>query len=208
MKASVIIPAYNEERSIAKLIRRVPKGLEVIVVDDGSGDGTARVAASLCRCIRLGRNAGKASACMAGAAAARNENIVFMDADMQLNPAEIPRFVKALQGSDIAIGRRDMKAVPWQRRISNAFARKMIKMAAGMHFNDAVCGFRAAKRKKLLMLGLKKKRYEFESEMLLRAAKLRMKIAEVPVSVRYHGSGMPVRESVKVALFLIREALR
>ena len=120
MKASVILPAYNEEKNIGNVIKKIPDEYEIIVVDDGSKDDTLDVAKKLgCVCIRLNKNYGKGFACRTGAKIASNKNIVFMDSDGQLNAWEIPKMISALKTCDLVVGTRNMKSIPTQRKISN-----------------------------------------------------------------------------------------
>jgi len=207
-KASVIVPAYNEERTIKDVIRRVrnvSKGYEIIVVDDGSADRTAEIAKQEnAIVIKLGKNRGKGFACAAGSRKAGCEKIVFIDADLQLKPEEIPKFVSALDRCDLAIGVREMKKIPLQRRIANAVARKIL----GVPVRDALCGFRAARKRSLKKMNLTQRRYEFESEMLLAAARNGMKIEEVPVNVSYDAyKGIGMADSARIVLFILKNRL-
>jgi glycosyltransferase involved in cell wall biosynthesis len=212
MKATIVLPAYNEEKNIAEVIKSVKSAgdYEIIVVDDGSKDRTAPIARKLgVVCVSLGKNRGKGYACVTGAKLASNENIVFIDADNQHDASEIPMLLKELNEYDMVLGKRDFSNVPLQRRVSNAFARKIVSAAAGVKFNDALCGFRAIKKKKFFELGIQKHRYEFESEMLIKAAKMKMKIKEIPVKVRYGiGSSMSMVESAKVTAYILGELIK
>lgn len=209
MKASVILPAYNEGRNIGEVIRTVKKAgrYEIIVVDDGSTDNTLDIARQLgCVCIRFNKNMGKGAACVAGAKLASYEKLVFMDSDGQLDAGEIPKLLSALKKSDIAVGVRDAVDIPPQRKISNSFAKAAISTATGKKLGDVLCGFRAIRRSDFLDLGLKKKRYEIEAEMILKAVENNLRIKEVPISVRYDvGSSMPVGDSMKVAGYILAE---
>jgi glycosyltransferase involved in cell wall biosynthesis len=205
-KASVIIPAYNEEEKIGELIKRIrklPGNFEIIVVDDASTDRTAEtVKKEKATIISNPKNQGKAYSCKIGAAAAKSHKLVFIDADLQLQPEDIPKFVEALKGCDLAIGRRNFRKVPLMRRASNFAAKKLIGQ------NDALCGLRAIRKKDFISLGLKKDRYEFESEMLLRAKSMRMKICEIPVGITYaSGKGMGLADSLKVFWFILKKRL-
>jgi len=210
---SVVVPAKNEANNlpaVVKGIRSVSKDYEILIVDDGSTDETSGVAKKLgCTCIRLNRNRGKGYACRVGAKHAANEFIVFIDSDSQLNPGEIPKFVRALEQNDVVIGTRRMTVLPWQRRMANSFSKKMIRVATGQRFSDVLCGFRAVRKSKFLTLGLEKNRYEFESELLIKSALKRFKIAQIPVYVSYDvGSRMRFKESLKVSGYLFKQAVK
>lgn len=208
MKASIILPAYNEEKNIKDVIEQIPCRYEIIVVDDGSKDRTMEVAKKMgCICVRLNKNYGKGYACKTGAKIASNDNIVFMDSDGQLNAAEIPNMLSALKKCDLAVGTRDMSGLPAQRKISNNFARFIMSKAAGKKMGDVLCGFRAIRKNDFLNLNLIKIRYEIEAEMIIKAVKNGLRIKEVPVTVRYGiGSSMPIKDSLKVTSYLLNEA--
>ncbi len=212
MKLSVVVPARNEEEKIASVIkgiRAVSKELQIIVVDDGSEDNTADVAKSLgCEVYRLRKNMGKGFACRLGASKASSQKLVFIDADMQFYPKEIPKLAGRLDECDIVIGRRSGEDIPIQRRFSNWFARSLVNSAAKSSHKDVLCGFRAARKDSFRKLALEKNRYEFEAEMLIKAHKKGMKVCEVPVKVRYLDyPGMPFTQSLKLAFYIIRQRL-
>ena len=99
--------------------------------------------------------------------------------------------------------------MPFRRRLSNRFAASVIGMATGWKSKDVLCGFRAAKRRDFLKLGLEKDRYEFESEIVLKAARKGMEISSVPVGVRYFrgACGISPLSSLKITLYIIKEML-
>jgi glycosyltransferase involved in cell wall biosynthesis len=212
MKLSVVIPARNEEEKIAKVIkgiRAISRDYQIIVVDDGSEDNTAGVAKSLgCEVFRLKKNRGKGFACRLGASKARNKGIVFIDADMQFYPSEIPKLAGRLDECEMVIGSRSSGEIPLQRRLSNRFARAVVNSAAKSDYKDVLCGFRAARKDAFHRLGLEKDRYEFEAEMLIKASRKGLRVCEVPVKVRYLDyPGMPLTQSLKLAFYIIRQRL-
>lgn len=209
MKASIVLPAYNEEKNIAGVIKKISPEYEIIVVDDGSKDRTLEVAKRLgCNCIRLNRNYGKGYASRVGAKIASYENIVFIDSDGQLDAGEIPKMLAALKSCELAVGSRSIKDIPPQRIISNNFAKAVVSAAAGKKLGDVLCGFRAIRKGDFFNLRLKKMRYEIEAEMIIKAAKRGLRIKEVPISVRYGiGSQMPVKDSLKVASYILGKAI-
>lgn len=206
---SVILPAYNEEKNISGVLSRIGS-YDVIVVDDGSTDKTTDIAREHgFEPLVLEKNSGKARACMAGIRSSSQEFNIFMDSDGQLNPSEIPKFAEALEDADIVIGERRMKDIPWHRRISNKFARRMVKHISGREFGDVLCGFRGVRKGAFEKLQLRKGSYFFESEMLIEASKKGFRIKTVPVSVDYSvGSRMPFHKSMNIALWLMKEAVR
>jgi glycosyltransferase involved in cell wall biosynthesis len=212
MKLSVVMPARNEGEKIAEVImgiRAVSKEFQIIVIDDGSDDNTAGIAKSLgCEVHRLSKNMGKGFACRLGAARAKSNKIVFIDADMQFYPKEIPKLAARLEECDIVIGRRSAKEIPIQRRFSNWFARSLVNSAAKSDYRDVLCGFRAVRKDAFKKLDLEKNRYEFEAEMLIKARKMGFRVCEVPVKVRYLDyPGMPPAQSLKLAFYIIRQII-
>ncbi len=210
--ATIIIPAYNEEKRIAevvKKVRSVSDNYEIIVVDDGSNDKTAEIARKeKAFVMRIEKNSGKGNACLEGSKHAISEKIIFIDGDMQLKPEEIPLFVDALDKNEVAIGIRGMRAAPLKRRIANRIAASLLSGAAGQRFDDVLCGFRGVKKSAFKKLNLRKNGYEFESEMLLAAAKQKMKIAKVPVTVSYDTEkGIGTLDSIRVLLFILKSRI-
>ena len=211
-EASVIIPAYNEGKRLGKVLRSIKKlnrRYQVIVVDDGSEDDTHAVAKENgFDAVRLEKNKGKGYACRTGAMHAKSSFLVFMDADFQFDPMQIPQFVGMLRENDMVIGVRNYKDIPMARKISNKFARTVVNKATGRNFTDVLCGFRAIRKDALLKLGLREDRYEIESEMIIKAAKKKLRISELPVSVRYNGGGMSVMDSLRVSAYQLKHLLR
>jgi glycosyltransferase involved in cell wall biosynthesis len=210
---AIVMPARNEAEKIRRVIESIRsscRGCHIIVVDDGSSDSTSEVARSLgCEVHRLDKNRGKGYACRLGAEKAKAERIVFIDADGQFFPEEIPRLAEKLGECDIVIGSRDWGAVPVQRRLSNSFSRRVLNSAAKSKYRDVLCGFRAVRKGPFMRLGLEKDRYEFEAEMLIKAARKGLRVCEIPVKVRYLDyPGMPLTQSLKLAFYIIGQRIR
>jgi glycosyltransferase involved in cell wall biosynthesis len=208
---SVVIPAYNEEKKIESVLKGIRKQRpqEIIVVDDGSADRTAKMAAKHAKVLSLKPNQGKGAAMRAGAAMARSENIIFMDADGQFDPEELPAFVKALGKADMVVGVRKFARIPWDRRVTNLLSRLAITMATGRRLEDPLSGFRAVKRSAFMSLDIREKRYAVESEINLKALKRGLRIVEIPVKVRYGGkSSLGPRQSFKITVYLIKNVLK
>lgn len=167
MFLSLIIPAFDEEARLGKTLREVfaylheqPGACEVIVVDDGSHDQTARVAeeafaahagSTSVQLIRLRPNAGKGYAVRAGLLAARAPIALFSDADLSTPITETPKLVGPIRAGqyDLVFGSRalDRKLVgvrqPWARELSGRFFNQMVRLATGLPFYDTQCGFKA-----------------------------------------------------------------
>lgn len=207
---TVIIPVFNERWHIQDVLERIPKNYKVIVVDDGSTDGTAFFVSSLgYKVVRLERNHGKAFACRAGIDASTTELNVFIDGDGQLMPEEIPRLVAALKNNDLVLGSRNMRFVPKHRKITNWLSRRAIQVIVGRSFQDVLCGFRGVRKSKFKQLLLKQEGYMFETDLIIQSMKHGFRVDSVPVTVSYNiGSRMPWPASVRLAGKLIKESIK
>lgn len=160
---SIVIPVFNEEPSLELLyaeIREVADAgryaVEVIFVDDGSDDGSWDRIRSLAeadgrvRGIRFRRNFGKAAALSAGFADARGELVLTMDADLQDDPHEIPRFLEAMQGPvDVVSGWKRVRHDPWHKVIPSRVFNAMVSTLTGVHLHDHNCGMKCYRREVL-----------------------------------------------------------
>ncbi|BCX80677.1 dolichol-phosphate hexosyltransferase [Methylomarinovum caldicuralii] len=147
---SVVLPAKNEAAALPDLIpriRRVVPEAEIVVVDDGSDDGTGDIARSLgARVVRHPYSMGNGAAVKAGARAARGKILVFMDADGQHDPDDIPRLLeKFRQGFKMVVGARHPSSqASWLRRLANHFYNRLASAMTGHRIEDLTSGFRAA----------------------------------------------------------------
>ncbi len=195
----VIIPAYNEEASIGKVVGDIPKGLvrEILVCDNNSTDRTAERAAVAGATVLSARRQGYGSACLKGMAhiaarpaSERPDIVVFLDADYSDHPEELPKLVAPIEqeGFDLVIGSRvlgDMEqgAMMPQQIFGNWLATTLIRLFYNYHFTD-LGPFRAVKYAKLLELGMQDPDFGWTVEMQVKAAKLKMKTTEVAVQYR------------------------
>jgi glycosyltransferase involved in cell wall biosynthesis len=197
MRACIIIPAYNEARHIAELIKEVKiYALEIVVIDDGSKDDTSGIAQKAgARVIRNGINQGKGASLKKGFSDALQggfDAVIVMDGDGQHLPEEIPHFLEAAQSSSagIFVGNRmrNYKSMPLERLLTNKFMSWLVSVITGQHIPDSQCGYRLLKRELLEKLVLKTSNYEIESEMLIQAARLGFKIEAVRIRTVYTGT--------------------
>ena len=152
---SVVIPAYNEEKTIAKVHKRlvqVLKGFkfEIVIVDDGSSDDTWREISKLrpVKGISLQRNYGQTPALDVGIASAEGDIIVLMDADMQNDPSEIPAFIRKMdEGYDAAVGSRQQRKDPILRRFVSFFGNILARFFLRLQLHDWGCGLKVYKSK-------------------------------------------------------------
>ncbi len=197
---SVVIPCLNEEENVARCVREALEALEssglageVIVVDNDSEDRSAALAAAAGARVILERRRGYGSAYLAGFAAARGAYIVMADADLTYDFGEIPNFVAKLNdGAQLVMGNRmeNIKpgAMPWHHRyIGNPVLTGLLNLFFRTGVSDAHCGMRALRADVLETLDLRTTGMEFASEMVIRAAKQHLSIAEV--EIEYHPRG-------------------
>lgn len=189
-RISAVIPAYNEAGRIGNVLERIPDFVdEVIVVDDGSEDNTSEVAEMFgVKVIRLNENQGKGKAMSAGIKEANGDIMVFIDADGQHKPEEIIKLVKPIiRGeADFVIGSRLIKTHgkrPFIRKVSNFLSTFLIRLKLGISVRDTQSGFRAIKRE--FLPEIESKRYEVETEVLIKAVKKGARVKEVPVERIY-----------------------
>jgi glycosyltransferase involved in cell wall biosynthesis len=197
---SVVIPCLNEAENIEQCVTAARDAMslagirgEVIVADNGSQDGSAELAELAgARVIREPQR-GYGSAYIAGFAAATGEFILMADADLTYDFAEIPNFIAALHdGADMVVGDRmehiHPGAMPWLHRyVGNPLLSRLLNVLFHTGVRDAHCGMRAFRRDRLEILQLRTTGMEFASEMIVRAAKERLDIREIPIE--YHTRG-------------------
>jgi glycosyltransferase involved in cell wall biosynthesis len=197
---SVVIPCLNEAESIQRCVSSALRVLEehdiageVVVADNDSDDGSPLLAAEAGAIVVHEPERGYGSAYLAGFAVARGRYIVMADADLTYDFEEIPRFVAELdKGADMVIGDR-MKnihpgAMPWHHRyIGNPLLSGFLNLLFKTGIDDAHCGMRALRRDRLRQLDLRTTGMEFASEMVIRAAKEKLVLAQFPIE--YHPRG-------------------
>ena len=196
-KTVVIIPALNEERSIAQVIGDIPRDLvtEIVVVDNGSTDSTARIASGCGATVVNEGRKGYGQACLAGINHIKNSSytpdiIVFLDGDYSDYPGEMKNLVSPVteDGYDLVIGSRTVGerqkgALLPQALMGNYVATRLIKLFYGVSFTD-LGPFRAIRYDKFLSLDMKDKTFGWTVEMQIKAAKKGLRCTEVAVSYR------------------------
>lgn len=190
-KISAVIPAYNEARFIADVISRAKKHVDhVVVVDDGSTDETAEIAAKNGAILIVHeRNMGKWIALRDGfkkALEISSDLIVQLDGDGQHDPDEIPKFIDALKEFDVVVGYRSKKGMPLIRRFSNFITTAMLRMFFSLNISDSQCGYRAYRREALAkLMNVEAKGFEGETASLILAKRLGLRIGEVQIKTIY-----------------------
>jgi|TARA_B110000467_G_C18307422_1_gene475636 glycosyltransferase involved in cell wall biosynthesis len=213
------IPAYNEERNIAKTIRNVAKFVnQVIVCDDGSTDNTVSEAENTgAYVIKLQKNAGKGAALKEIFKFAKSSNIDIMitiDADGQFVPEEIPLLLKPIieKKSDIVVGYRfdDKTEMPKYRKIGNKFLDKITNLAENIGVRDTQSGFRSYSKKAVEIINFKADGFGADSEILIDAIQKKLKISEEKVTVIYNTGGRtstknPISHTVEVITSVVEK---
>jgi glycosyltransferase involved in cell wall biosynthesis len=197
---SVVIPCLNEAENIESCVRAALEAIvrmgvhgEVVVADNDSEDNSAELAERAGARVVVERRRGYGSAYLAGFEASRGRYIVMADADLTYDFDEIPRFVTALEeGAEMVIGDRmdniQPGAMPWLHQyVGNPILTGLLNLFFRTGISDAHCGMRAVRREVLPRLDLRTTGMEFASEMVIRAAKENLKIAEFPIE--YHPRG-------------------
>ena len=196
MKVCLLLPAYNESKTIGQIIQESSAFIdEIIVIDDGSSDETGEIAAA-CRaiCLKNPTNCGKGYALRKGFAyaLARGYELIFtMDSDGQHQPADIPRFLEYFGNTrpDILIGARDTQdfrtSMPLHRRVNNRLISYVGSKLCGQRVPDFQSGYRLIRAEVLRQVELETERYETESELLIKAGRLGFRIESLPIQTRY-----------------------
>lgn len=211
MRTCVIIPTYNESKTIAGLIKQVLSlGFKVIVIDDGSSDSTADIAqTSGVTVLRNLKNLGKGAALVKGynfAVAQGFDAVISMDGDGQHEPNDLAVFVQKAESSNcgVIVGNRmtAIRQMPVLRILTNRFMSWLISLITGQYIPDTQCGFRLVRADILRKIILSTTKYETESEILIRAARLGARIEAVPVKTIYLGGKSQINPFVDTLRFV------
>jgi glycosyltransferase involved in cell wall biosynthesis len=197
---SVVIPAYNEETTLANVVGEVlklPHVLEVIVVDDGSTDGTPQVCEKLSRVpkvrtVRMPRNQGKCEALKAGFALSTGDIVIVQDADLEYDPNEIPDVIQPiLDGrADVVYGsrflvRKSARVLYFYHYLANKGLTLFSNLLTNVNFTDVETGYKAFRGNIIRNMLITSRGFGIEIELTAKVAKLGCAIYEVPIS--YHG---------------------
>jgi glycosyltransferase involved in cell wall biosynthesis len=200
-----LMPAFNEARYISSVVSRVSAYLPVVVIDDGSTDGTgAHAAMAGAKVIAHRSNMGKGKALNTGFAYAVKRGVdaaITIDADGQHDPDEIPRFIEAYRSGlgDVIIGQRTFSQMPAKSRWGNRIGTFLISAAMGRHIPDNQSGYRLLSRAVMAAVRPETTRFEAEVELLLRAHLAGFRLSWIPIKTIYNDKVShyrPVRDSL------------
>jgi glycosyltransferase involved in cell wall biosynthesis len=214
-KIIVIIPAFNEQNAVGMVIDEIPKTLvkEIIVVDNGSTDNTKQIASEKGAVVLEETNRGYGRACLKGMEyiAANKEDlpdiVVFLDGDHSDFPEEMTKLIDVIQNENAdlvigsrALGNKERGSMTPQQIFGNWLATTLIRWLYGVSYTD-LGPFRAMKYDSLMRIDMRDKTYGWTVEMQLKAAKLKMKTAEVPMNYRKRIGVSKVSGTVKGTIF-------
>jgi len=192
MRTDVIIPTLNEAESLRYVLSEIPNEAvsEVILVDGGSMDDTVPIAKAGGARVVIEKQRGYGLACTTGVNHADGDILVFMDGDGADNPSQIPALINPiLTGqADMVLGSRLAGYIipgtmPWHQRVGNRLSAKLIHLLYELPITD-LSPFRAVNREKLLTLDLQDMTYGWPTEMIVKAARQKWRILEIPVTYR------------------------
>ncbi len=213
-KVWIVIPAYNEEATIGRVIDslKAEGWKNILVVNDGSTDRTARIARERGACVvSHPKNVGLGGALRTGLSEVYHRGAdvaVTFDADGQHHPKDVKKLVRVLSSGnyDLVIGLRKSIGIPLHKRFGNFFLNLATFLLTGV-YTDSQSGSRAFSRKALEKIQLKSKGYEVSSEILLRASRNRLRIGSVPVVCYYpphaKAKGTTILSGIKIFLSLV-----
>lgn len=225
MRVSVVVPAYNEEKTIANVLlaltREVPDLHEVIVVDDGSKDRTAEIAESFrqqhpqVQVIRQPMNMGKTAALRTGFASTTGEIVLVQDADLEYDPSDIAQLIEPIQKgiADVAYGsrfmiRRASRVLYFRHYLANQFLTFLSNVLTDLNLSDVETGYKAFRGEIIRSMIIETKGFGFEIEVTAKVAKLKCRVYEVPISyygrTYEEGKKIGVRDGIDALFYILK----
>lgn len=224
LRLSVVIPVYNEEKTLARVVERVaaiPHLLEIVIVDDASTDGTSQLIADLSRrfpqvvAARHARNSGKTAALRTGFARTRGDIVIVQDADLEYDPAEIAHVIEPiLQGrADTVYGSRFLvrnaaRVLYFHHYVANRLITLISDLFTNLNMTDVETGYKAFRGEIIRNMTITSTGFGFEIEVTAKLAKLGRPIYEVPISYygRTYEEGKKIRfrDAVSAVWYIVK----
>ena len=209
-KVAVAIPAYNAANTIGAVISQVAEQVgreNIFVVDDGSTDKTGIIAKDqgawvLCHATRRGKGSALRDA-VRKTMEGNYDFIITLDSDLQHDPAEIPDFLSAAEHFEVVIGSRIISRykMPLHRFLSNTITSKLISIRTGVSVEDSQCGYRLFHQEVLKRIDSVRSSYDYESDVLIKAALAGFSIGFIPIKTIYNDSKSSIR-AIDIARFI------
>ena len=203
---SVIVPVYNEAKTIRQILEKIESvniDKEIIVVDDGSLDGTARILGDIkyynLKIVYHSTNRGKGAAVLTGLANAVGEFVIIQDADLEYEPQEYIKLMEEIRKDDVDVvmGARFTKGyhgllIP---RLGNRFVTTMLNILFGSQLNDFLTCYKLLRRNTLVSLNLKSQSFNIETEIITKVLKRKLRVKQVPITYhpRSYAEGKKIR---------------
>lgn len=203
---SVIVPVYNEEKTIREILEKINSiniDKEIVVIDDGSYDGTDKILRDIeysnLRVIYHTSNRGKGAAVLTGLANATGEFVIIQDADLEYDPSDYLKLINAMKEKnvDIVLGARFQKGYRGllMHRLGNRFLTGLINFLFNAKLNDCYTCYKLLRRDTVNTLSLQSRSFDIDAEIVAKALKKRLRIVEIPISYhpRTYAEGKKIR---------------
>ena len=221
MKTCVLIPSFNGARTIGAVVKGIKeKGLDAVVIDDGSRDDTERRASeSGAIVIRNASNLGKGASLKRGfrfiLSSTNFDAVIIMDGDGQHSPDDIQKFIAGAENgvSDVIVGNRMnvVKNMPFVRLATNKLMSYLLSVRCKQDIPDTQCGFKLIKRDVLKKIKLESSNYDLDSELLIEASRNKFKIASVRIETIYRDEPSrihPIKDTLRFFALFVKSYLK